>query len=384
MSWQSLLVLFLPKKNKVSMAEKIFSALAGLMGIALVMLVSQFFLDARALPWVVASMGASAVLLFAVPQGPLSQPWSFAAGHLLSAFVGITVAKLVADPLIAAALAVSLAIFIMYLTDCLHPPGGATALTAVVGGSAVQSLGYAYILTPVALNVVVMLSWALIINNLMPNRCYPNGIKELAKEKNKKRLHLKSPAAISRDDLHEVLQELDVFIDVSEEDLSKIFDLATRHVRKKQIGDICCREIMTPEPVTVGYDTEVEAIWRLMLAHGVHAFPVIDQQNFVLGVISHADFLAQVTVNDKLTIKEQLVKFIKRTEGLSTDKHEYAGHLMSKPAITIGEQQHIMDLFDIFNTLKIHHIPVVDRQNKLVGIITPKDLLIFFQSPEMS
>lgn len=384
MSWQSLLVLFLPKKSNVSMAEKIFSALAGLIGIGLVMLVSQFFLDDRALPWVVASMGASAVLLFAVPQGPLSQPWSFAVGHLLSAFVGITVAKLVADPLIAAALAVSLAIFIMYLTDCLHPPGGATALTAVVGGSAVQSLGYAYILMPVALNVVVMLSWALIINNLMPNRCYPNGIKELAKEKNKKGMRLKSPAVISRDDLHEVLHELDVFVDVSEEDLNKIFELATRHVRKKQIGDICCREIMTPEPVTVGYDTEVEAIWRLMLDHGVHAFPVIDQQNFVLGVISHADFLAQVTVNDKLTIKEQLVKFIKRTEGLSTNKHEYAGHLMSKPAITIGEQQHIMDLFDIFNTRKIHHIPVVDRQNKLVGIITPKDLLVFFQSPATS
>jgi CBS domain-containing membrane protein len=377
-------MLFLPKESNVSVSEKIFSALAGLVGIGLVMVVSQFFLDAQALPWVVASMGASAVLLFAVPQGPLSQPWSFVGGHLLSAFVGITVAKLVADPVTAAALAVSMAIFVMYLTDCLHPPGGATALTAVVGGSSVQSLGYAYMLTPVSLNILVMLGWALIINNLLSNRHYPNGIQELMKASKNKVLRSKSPSAISRDDLHDVLHELDVFVDVSEDDLGRIFDLATLHARKKQIGDMCCRDIMTPDPVTVEYDTEVEDIWKLMVAYGIHAFPVIDQQNFVLGVISHADFMDQVKINDKVSVKEQLVKFIKRTNGLATDKHEYAGHLMSKPAITIGEQQHIVELFDIFNSRKIHHIPVVDQRNKLVGIITPKDLLVVFQSPAIT
>ena len=75
--------------------------MAGLVGIGLIMLISQQFLDSEGLPWVVASMGASAVLLFAVPNGPLSQPWSFVVGHLLSAFVGITVAKLINDPVIA-------------------------------------------------------------------------------------------------------------------------------------------------------------------------------------------------------------------------------------------------------------------------------------------
>ena len=173
MSLIKIIALFGPKPSAVSINEKLISALAGLLSIALIMLVSKQFLAPEALPWVVASMGASAVLLFAVPNGPLSQPWSFVVGHLLSAFIGISVAKLVNDPLIASSLAVSLAIFAMYLTSSLHPPGGATALTAVVGGSAITDLGYWYMLTPIAVNLLVMLVWALIINNILRSGITP-------------------------------------------------------------------------------------------------------------------------------------------------------------------------------------------------------------------
>ncbi len=384
MSWKASLDLFLPKKSNVSLNEKLLSAFGGLVGIGMIMLVSQFFLDAQALPWIVASMGASAVLLFAVPQGPLSQPWPFVGGHLLSALIGITVAKLVPEPAIAAALAVSLAIFVMYLTDCLHPPGGATALTAVVGGSAVQTLGYTYILTPVALNVAVLLVWALCINNILPNRSYPNGIQDWGKAKKQKLLRSKSPAVISHNDLHEVLSDMDVFVDISENDLSLIYYKAFQHAQKKQLGNMLCRDIMTTEPITVEYDTEVEDIWKLIVSHNIHAFPVVDQQSFVLGMISSTDFLHQINVTEEVSIKEQLLKFIKRTDGLESEKHEYAGHLMSKPAITISAEQHVVDLFEIFYTHQIHHIPVVDHNNKLVGIITPKDLLVVFQSPAPS
>ena len=171
--------LFFPPADNVSLGEKALSGLAALGGIGLVMLASSLFLAPRDLPWVVASMGASAVLLFAVPLGPLSQPWPFVGGHLISGVIGVTVAALIPEPVTAAAVAVSLAIFVMYLTRCLHPPGGATALTVVVGGDAVHALGYQYLLTPVLLNVAVMLSWALLINNLLPNRYYPNTLKKL-------------------------------------------------------------------------------------------------------------------------------------------------------------------------------------------------------------
>ncbi len=378
---KELVKLFGPGKSNVSLHEKIISAAAGLVGIGLIMAISQHFLDSQSLPWVVASMGASAVLLFAVPKGPLSQPWSFVAGHLFSAFIGISVARLITDPVMASAVAVSLAIFVMYLTRSLHPPGGATALTAVVGGSAITELGYWYMLTPIALNLIVMLIWALIINNLMPNRCYPNGIKNINKQKIiDETIGLKRPNMIHRSDLHEALTEMDVFVDVSEDDLNKIFNLSLMQTHKKKMGEILCRDIMTTNVISVEYDTDVEEVWKLLIEKRVHAFPVIDRAGYVLGVISMDDFLNQIVVNSNSNIITQLHDFILKTNDSHTDKPEFAGHLMSKPAITISENQHILDLYELFYSHNIHHLPVVNSDNKLCGIITPKDLLIAFQN----
>jgi CBS domain-containing membrane protein len=390
MFWKEILKLFGPLQPKICINEKIISALAGLIGIGLIMAVSQYFLDADGLPWVVASMGASAVLLFAVPQGPLSQPWSFVGGHLFSAFVGISVAKLIADPVLASALAVSLAIFVMYLTRSLHPPGGATALTAVMGGSGIMELGYLYMLTPIALNLLVMLIWAIVINNLLPNRSYPNGIRDIGKKSadqmrqsfaDKNGLQSAPPNLIQRSDLHDALTEMDVFIDVSENDLNKIFNLSLMHTHKKKMGEILCQDIMTTRVATVAYDTEVEKVWQFMIDKRVHALPVIDQAGFVLGVVGMTDFLNQVNVKSDTGMISQLNDFINKTKGVYTQKHEYAGHLMSKPAIVIQSEQHILELFEIFYSHNIHHIPVIDNDKKLVGIITPKDLLQAFQNP---
>lgn len=124
MSFIKYVKLFGSKPSTVSFNEKLISSIAGLVAITLITLVSKQFLDLEGVPWVVASMGASAVLLFAVPNGPLSQPWSFVVGHLLSGFVGISVAQVIHDPVIASSLAVSLAILAMYLSNSLHPPGG--------------------------------------------------------------------------------------------------------------------------------------------------------------------------------------------------------------------------------------------------------------------
>ena len=140
--------------NSSGHLEKWISGAGGLTGILGVMLVSQTYLGLSGSAGLVASMGASAVLLFAVPHGPLSQPWAVFGGHLVSAVIGVTYVKLNAQPFIASALAVALAISAMYYLRCIHPPGGATALTAVAGGDAVHALGFHYVLTPVLLNVL--------------------------------------------------------------------------------------------------------------------------------------------------------------------------------------------------------------------------------------
>jgi len=159
--------------NNSSHLEKWISGAGGLSGILGVLLISQAYLGLSGSASLVASMGASAVLLFAVPHGPLSQPWAVFGGHLVSATIGVGCASLHADPLIASALAVALAISAMHYLRCIHPPGGATALTAVAGGESVHAMGFQFVLTPVLLNVLVILLIAMLFNIPFPWRRYP-------------------------------------------------------------------------------------------------------------------------------------------------------------------------------------------------------------------
>jgi CBS domain-containing membrane protein len=159
--------------NSSGHLEKWVSGAGGLTGILGVMLVSQAYLGLNGSASLVASMGASAVLLFAVPHGPLSQPWAVFGGHLVSAVIGVACARLHANPILTSALAVALAISAMYYLRCIHPPGGATALTAVAGGHAVHALGFHFIVTPVLLNVFVILLVAMVFNSPFPWRRYP-------------------------------------------------------------------------------------------------------------------------------------------------------------------------------------------------------------------
>lgn len=166
------------QENNSGHIERIVSTTGGFIGIIAVILVSHDFLGVNGSSMIIASMGASSVLLFAVPHGPLSQPWAVLGGHTLSALIGVTCSILIADNFIAAALAVGLSIGVMHYLRCIHPPGGATALTAVMGGSAVQSLGYQFIITPVLINAIIIIIVAVGVNLPFPARRYPSALND--------------------------------------------------------------------------------------------------------------------------------------------------------------------------------------------------------------
>ena len=208
--------------SPVSHAERLISTAGGCLAIFFILLVSTHFLQLNNALLIVASMGASAVLLFAVPHGPLAQPWPVAGGHLISAAVGISCARLVPNPLLAASLAVGLAIGAMHYLRCIHPPGGATALSAVVGGPVVHEIGYQYMLTPVALNVLVILVVAFVFNYPFAWRRYPAALKPRPPQQADE-----ATSAIAHEDLVYALAEVNSFIDISERDLLAIYDLAT-------------------------------------------------------------------------------------------------------------------------------------------------------------
>ncbi|MBT9568459.1 MAG: HPP family protein [Thiobacillus sp.] len=219
----------------VSEREHWISAAGGLLGILAVLWVSHLWLGSHGGVLAVASMGASAVLLFAAPHGALSQPWPVFGGHLVSAAIGVFCARLLkADPVLAASLAVALSIAVMYGLRCLHPPGGATALYAVMGGDAVHALGYGYILSPVLLNVLVILTVAVVFNYPFHWRRYPQSWHRAAVDTAKRADPLRAAeekAMIPHSDLVYALSQIDTFVDISEEDLQRIYALALQHHR---------------------------------------------------------------------------------------------------------------------------------------------------------
>jgi len=160
---------------RVGLNEITWSWLGSFMGIAAVALIHYKILDQNALLLLIGSFGASAVLIYGATKSPLAQPRNLLGGHVLSALVGVTAFKLFGfQPWIAAALAVSVSIAVMHLTTTLHPPGGATALIAVIGGDSVHHLGYLYAVVPIALGAAIMLLVALVVNNLSKERLYPD------------------------------------------------------------------------------------------------------------------------------------------------------------------------------------------------------------------
>lgn len=159
---------------RVSLTEIFWSWIGSFLGIAAVGFLDCYYCTGTALVLIIGSFGASAVLIFGAIKSPLAQPRNLLGGHVLSALVGVSAHSLFpANIWLASALAVATAIALMHATKTLHPPGGATALIAVIGGAKIHSLGYLYALVPVGAGAVIMLTVALLVNNIPKTRRYP-------------------------------------------------------------------------------------------------------------------------------------------------------------------------------------------------------------------
>ena len=233
------------ESHSTSHAEKAISSVGGFIGILLVMWISIHYVGAQGAALITASMGASAVLLFAAPHSPLAQPWPLVGGNLISALVGVSCAQLISNPLLAAPLAVALAITAMHYLRCMHPPGGGTVLAAVIGGPEVHALGYQFVLTPVLLNATILLVTAIMVNYAFPWRRYPASFKKQPVKDHVKEQVQRSRASdkLSHADFEYALKEIGSFVDVTEDDLARIYRLALKHAQ--QLTD-------QPEKIAIG------------------------------------------------------------------------------------------------------------------------------------
>ncbi len=210
---------------KASYNEILISALGGFLGILAIFMISQLLFDHEATVMIVPSMGASAVLLFAAPHAPFSQPWNVMAGHILSAAIGVACWRWIPDLTVAASVGVGLAIGAMYFARCIHPPGGATALAAVIGSDQLHELGFGYVFQPILLNVAAILLIAILFNGLFKWRRYPARLYFKTKSTSSE---VDKYTPINHEDFVYALSQIDTIVDVTEDDLLKIYQLATK------------------------------------------------------------------------------------------------------------------------------------------------------------
>ncbi len=370
-----------PLNQTLTLREKFIGSTMAFIGLVLVGLVSINTIGLHGLPFMVASMGASSVLLFAVPYSPLSQPWPFLGGHLVSSSVGVSCALFIPEPVLAAAAAVALAIAAMHMTRCLHPPGGAVALAAVLGGEQIYSLGYKFVLFPVMLNALLLFGAVLLLNNMVPGRRYPSRRRRQL-EHGDGESWTKIAYGISGQDLRLAVNSLDEFVDISEEQLNRLYKATIMQMRKRQLGDICCEQVMSQDVVSVKECTPLSEVWQILQKGQVKAVPVLDHQNRVCGIITQSDLakmfvdkmhIGSANESDILITTETMQHFIKYFKATPV------GVVMSAPVTTIGAKRHIVETIPQFVENKINHIPVVDDHRVIVGMLTRTDLFTLLE-----
>ena len=332
-------------------AEFLRGGLGALVGIALAALAARTIPGGPALlPFIVAPMGATAVLLFAAPASPLAQPWSVLVGNLASTAVGITAGKLVGDVTLAAAVAVGIAIPLMMALRCVHPPGGACALFSAVGGAAVAQQGFAFVLWPVGVNTVVLLVVGALVNN-MTGRPYP---------------HLPDPppptqgtdaapsqrVGVQTEDIRRAMAHLDRGLDILPGDVMALVREAETHALDRRLGQLRVGTLMARDVQTVQAGESLYRARMLFNQHHVKALPVVDAERHVVGIITVYD-LFNLDVVDLDPVSK----------------------VMSSPVTTVTVDTPVARLVALMTDLGLRHLPVVDDEGRLAGIVTRTELI---------
>ena len=341
--------LFRPILAGATLRERLIACVGALIGITLTGLICGLvFGEGPHIPLIVAPMGASAVLIFVVPASPLAQPWPVIGGNTISAFMGVLAAHLIADPVVAIGVGVSLAIAAMSLTRSLHPPGGAAALTALIGGPAVTSAGFLFPLFPVCINSVILVALGITFHKIA-RRNYPHVPVAVASNTHGT-ADLPAPLRVGfrPEDVDAALVTLGETLDIDRSDLDRLLRQVELQALVRTQGDLTCGEVMSRDLITIGLDDGAERARTLLLAHNIRTLPVVDAAGRLVGTLG----LRDLALRDAGRIAEVM------SEARTAAVDDPAVGLV--PALTDG---------------RTHAIFVTSADRTVLGVITQTDLL---------
>lgn len=364
---------------------KFISLLACFCSIFFIALITKVISPWPGYPMIVASMGASAIILFFIPASPLAQPWPFVGGQLISAFVGVACALNISETSTAAATAVGGSVLFMLLFRCLHPPGAATSLTPIMAGTSITSLGYSFVLVPVAINVLTMLFLVIIINRWVMAREYPSPlpIKKSVSQRHSTIVPVHT-IGFSENDINLALADSEVFIDMTPADLSHLLSSVEKYTFQRLKGNVLCADIMIKDVETVEFGTEVEDAWRLMRKKNLKSMPVVDRSRRVIGIITWNDFFKFIDLNVYGNFQDRFSAFISRSADVVASKPEAVGLIMTDPVITLLDTAHIVELVSLMSIHGHRQIPVVNAEQRLVGMVYQANLIAALYNEQLA
>jgi CBS domain-containing membrane protein len=177
------------------------------------------------------------------------------------------------------------------------------------------------------------------------------------------------------EDLDAVLKQYNQVLDVSRDDLQEIFLQTELRAYQRRFGVILCADIMSKDVSSVEFGTPLDVAWRSLRAHRIGSLPVLNRARRVIGLVTQGDFIEHGRLDDYSSMRQQLHGFLQRTGLTHTEKAEVVGQIMTANPVTVTLTTPIVDLVPLMADSGIHHIPVVDEEQRLAGVITQTDLV---------
>jgi CBS domain-containing membrane protein len=364
---------FGPAVAKSSPIESLRAGLGAFIGLALA---GTFVLgptvDLTLGLYLVAPFGASSVLLFAVPNSPLAQPWSAIVGNVVAALVGVAVCLVVQDPILRIALAVGLAITAIILCRALHPPAGAVAMTVAMSPDAVQELGFYFALMPIGIGTVVLVLVAIAYGR-MTGRHYPFRQFDEPNSHGTQDLEPMERIGLSEAELTDILDRYKQSFNLGVEDLARLIGAAEMQVAANRSGPTVAADIMSRNLIVVAPDTPLTEIADLFRRHRFTALPVVGDANRFFGVIFQIHLIDRAR-EDSLRLNRGFGNAMNRLLDRRREIPVQATDIMGVGGPRATANTPLSALLPQMADGAVDAVPVLKR-GRLIGIVTRTDLI---------
>ncbi len=313
---------------------------------------------------IVAPAGASAVILFSASSSPFAQPWSVLGGNLIATGIGVALGLSALPTVAAAVLAVCLAIVFLFSLRCMHPPSCALAMVAAIGGPGISELGYG-LLIPVGFNSLLLIVAALLYNNLT-RRPYPKPRTASSTVQAASVPLGEQQVGFTGHDVDRALEDFGEIVDITRDDLVELIKRTENHAIRRSMGTVTAADIMCRELHWIGPDERIRKAWEMVRQHRLHSLAVIETGGHrLVGIITLTDLLQHFEPSpSRLSARR-----------LSFSREVRVERIMSAPVVAVHEDTHLAELVHLLADRAMSCVPVVDADQRLVGMITQTDLV---------